>query len=213
MVGGGNSAGQAALHFAQYANKVTMLLRGDRLAATLSQYLVDKITSAGNIEVLTRAQVTAVERGVSMEGIRIRHGPSHTQRTVGTRWLFVCIGGLPHTEWAEDTAIVRDEAGYLVTGPDLLTGSRWPACWPLERAPFFLETSVPGSFAAGDVRHGSVKRVASAVGEGAMAVQFVHRHLEANHRKLPTQARPKHALNVERCLVLIGRCAVACRRT
>jgi thioredoxin reductase (NADPH) len=99
-------------------------------------------------------------------------------RRVPTRRLFVCIGGAPNTEWAKDTAIVRDEAGYLVTGPDLLRQGGAPECWPLARDPFFLETSVPGSFAAGDVRHGAVKRVASAVGEGAMAVTFVHRYLE-----------------------------------
>jgi len=101
-----------------------------------------------------------------------------SKRLIPTRRLFVCIGGVPNTEWAKDTAIVRDEAGYLVTGPDLLRQGRTPECWPLARTPFFLETSVPGSFAAGDVRHGSVKRVASAVGDGAMAVTFVHRYLE-----------------------------------
>ena len=94
-----------------------------------------------------------------------------------TRRLFVCIGGVPNTEWAKDTAIVRDRAGYLVTGSDLLDGGKAPAAWPLERPPFYLETSVPGSFAAGNVRHNSIKRVASAVGEGAMAVHFVHRYL------------------------------------
>ena len=92
--------------------------------------------------------------------------------------LFICIGGVPNTEWAKDTDIIRDNAGYLITGPDLLNKGHLPSCWPLERDPFFLETSVPGSFAAGDVRHGSVKRVASAVGEGAMAVTFVHKYLE-----------------------------------
>ena len=98
-------------------------------------------------------------------------------RTVEASRLFICIGGRPNTEWAKETAIVRDEKGYLLTGPDLFAAGKPPAIWPLERHPLYLETSVPGSFAVGDVRHGSVKRVASAVGEGAMAVQFVHHHL------------------------------------
>jgi thioredoxin reductase (NADPH) len=97
---------------------------------------------------------------------------------IDTGRLFVCIGGAPNTEWAKDTNIIRDRAGYLVTGSDLFNDGRPPECWTLERDPFFLETSVPGSFAAGDVRHGSVKRVASAVGEGAMAVTFAHKYLE-----------------------------------
>jgi thioredoxin reductase (NADPH) len=99
------------------------------------------------------------------------------ERQVNTRWVFICIGGMPHTEWAAELGITRDEGGYLVTGPDLLRKSALPESWPLERDPFYLETSIPGVFAAGDVRHGSVKRCASAVGEGAMAVTFVHRYL------------------------------------
>jgi len=97
--------------------------------------------------------------------------------TVDTRKLFVCIGGKPNTEWAKETPIMRDEQGYLITGPDLLKDGKAPECWPLARMPYFLETSVPGSFAAGDVRHGSVKRLASAVGDGAMCVTFTHRYL------------------------------------
>lgn len=110
--------------------------------------------------------------------------------TIGREWLdtrrvFVCIGGVPNTEWAKDTPIVRDRAGYLVTGMDLMEGGKFPKCWTLERPPFYLETSVPGSFAAGDVRRNSIKRVASAVGEGAMAVAFVHRYLgETTQRTL-----------------------------
>ncbi len=103
-----------------------------------------------------------------------------TAQRVDTQRLFVCIGGVPNTDWAKDTAIIRDNAGYLITGSDLLKAGQPPACWTRDRDPFFLETSVPGSFAAGDVRHGSVKRVASAVGEGAMAVTFVHKYLEEN---------------------------------
>jgi thioredoxin reductase (NADPH) len=186
IVGGGNSAGQAAMYLSRYAEKVTMLIRGDTLAATLSQYLVERITQKSNIEVLFQAQVTRLAGDASLQQIEITHGrDSRSERlsqrsiqTIDTQRLFVCIGGAPNTEWAKDTAIIRDQAGYLITGSDLLKAGRPPECWTLDRDPFFLETSVPGSFAAGDVRHGSVKRVASAVGEGAMAVTFVHKYLE-----------------------------------
>jgi len=178
IVGGGNSAGQAAMYLSRYTEKVTMLIRGNTLAATLSQYLVERITQKSNIEVLFQTQVTGLAGDTSLQQIEIiNHRDQLTQR-IDTRRLFVCIGGVPNTEWAKDTNVIRDQAGYLVTGSDLLTEGRLPECWTLERDPFFLETSVPGSFAAGDVRHGSVKRVASAVGEGAMAVTFVHKYLE-----------------------------------
>jgi len=178
VVGGGNSAGQAAMHFSRYAKKVTMLVRSSNLAATLSHYLIDRITNTSNIEVLFQAQVTKLDGDESLRQIEITNCSDGGVQQIDTRRLFVCIGGAPNTEWAKDTNIIRDRAGYLVTGPDLLKDGRPPECWTLNRDPFFLETSVPGSFAAGDVRHGSVKRVASAVGEGAMAVTFVHRYLE-----------------------------------
>ncbi|MGL4619804.1 MAG: FAD-dependent oxidoreductase [Chroococcidiopsis sp.] len=178
IVGGGNSAGQAAMYLSRYAEKVTMLIRGDTLAATLSQYLVERITQKSNIEVLFQTQVTGLAGDTSLHQIEVTNRRDRSTQKIDTRRLFVCIGGAPNTKWAKDTAIIRDRSGYLVTGSDLLKDSRPPECWPLERDPFFLETSVPGSFAAGDVRHGSVKRVASAVGEGAMAVTFVHRYLE-----------------------------------
>lgn len=177
VIGGGNSAGQAAVHFAENGSRVSVVIRGEHLGATLSQYLVDRIETAPNIEVLTRSEVIAVEGDRVLRAITIADRASGTERTVPTGRLFVCIGGRPNTEWAKHTAIVRDAAGYLVTGPDLFTEGKPPAVWPLTRQPFFLETSVPGSFAVGDVRRNSVKRVASAVGEGAMAVQFVHRFL------------------------------------
>ncbi|MBD2068104.1 FAD-dependent oxidoreductase [Leptolyngbya sp. FACHB-671] len=178
IVGGGNSAGQAAMYLSRYAEKVTMLIRGSTLAASLSQYLVERITQKSNIEVLFQTQVTGLVGDISLQQIEVTHYRDRPVQTIDTRRLFVCIGGAPNTEWAKDTNIIRDRAGYLVTGPDLLKDGRPPECWTLERDPFFLETSVPGSFAAGDVRHGSVKRVASAVGEGAMAVTFVHKYLE-----------------------------------
>lgn len=176
IVGGGNSAGQAAVHLSDYATTVTMLLRGDSLAATLSQYLVDKINATANIRVLPGARVTALHGESSLKSISILDEKNGTDEIAETRHLFVCIGGLPNTEWAKDTNIIRDDLGYLVTGSDLEKDGNWPSLWTLDRQPYLLETSVPGSFAVGDVRHGSVKRVASAVGEGAMAVQFIHLH-------------------------------------
>lgn len=177
VIGGGNSAGQAAVHFAEYASRVSVIIRGEHLGATLSQYLVDRIEGSPNIEVLPRSEVVGIDGDETLRTVTIADRCKGIERTVDAGRLFVCIGGRPNTEWARDTDIIRDEAGYLVTGPDLLRRGKPPGVWPLERQPFYLETSVPGSFAVGDVRHGSVKRVASAVGEGAMAIQFVHHHL------------------------------------
>ena len=177
VIGGGNSAGQAAMHFSRFARNVTVVIRAGSLKATLSNYLVNRITSAPNITVLSHTQVTALHGNPILENITLTDLKTGEERTVPTHWLFVCIGGDPRTQWAEDVGIVRDEAGYLMTGPDLLEHSKPPSNWPLDRMPYYLETSIPGMFAAGDVRHGSVKRCASAVGEGAMAVTFIHRYL------------------------------------
>lgn len=177
VIGGGNSAGQAVMHFSRYAEKVTMIIRGSTLAATLSHYLVDRIMNISNVEVVFNAQVTGLMGEESLQQVEITNSSDGSVQIVDTQYLFVCIGGVPNTEWARDTNIMRDDAGYLITGSDLLKDSHLPACWTLERVPYFLETSVPGSFAAGDVRHGSIKRVASAVGEGAMAVTLVHKYL------------------------------------
>ena len=177
IVGGGNSAGQAAMHFARVAKRVTMVVREESLQSTVSQYLIDRITAAPNVDVLTRTEVTALGGGELLEEITLINRETGRQRAEATHWLFVCIGGVPQTQWAVEVGMVRDEAGYLVTGPDLFLGRERPAGWPLDRAPFFLETNLPGVYAAGDVRHGAVKRFASAVGEGAMAVAFVHRYL------------------------------------
>ena len=180
IVGGGNSAGQAALHLAHFAKAVTMVVRGDTLKSTLSTYLIDRIRSTSNIEVLTYTQVTKLEGDDVLRTITLRNQQTNEEKTFETKWLFVCIGGSPHTDWALETGVMRDEAGYLVTGPDLhFEGHSSNGGWPLERVPYYLETNVPGLFAAGDVRHGSVKRCASAVGEGAMAVTFAHRYLSA----------------------------------
>jgi thioredoxin reductase (NADPH) len=177
VVGGGNSAGQAAMHFSRVAWKVTMVVRGESLKNTLSRYLLDRIAAAENIEVLTNTAVTGISGSEMLEQVVLSNLQTGETKTFQTHWLFICIGGAPHTDWAAEANVMRDESGYLITGPDLLNRGRSPEGWPLDRSPYYLETNKPGLFAAGDVRHGSVKRCASAVGEGAMAVTFVHRYL------------------------------------
>ncbi|KAE8758216.1 pyridine nucleotide-disulfide oxidoreductase [Paraburkholderia madseniana] len=177
VVGGGNSAGQAVMHFAPFASRVSIVVRGDSLESSLSQYLVDRICASTNVEVLTRTEVAGLEGDSQLQAITLKDRNTGQERRVATHWLFVCIGGVPHTEWAPELRVMRDERGYLMTGPDLLRDGRQPPNWPLDRDPYYLETNVPGLFAVGDVRHGAVKRCASAVGEGAMAVAFVHRYL------------------------------------
>jgi thioredoxin reductase (NADPH) len=177
VVGGGNSAGQAAVHFSRHASRVSMLVRGNGPAASMSKYLSEKLARLSNVQIVTDTAVVALDGDEALRRVTLDDRTSGSRRDVETRWLFVCIGGKPNTEWAKDTMIARDPQGYLITGPDLLTDGKAPERWPLTRLPYFLETSVPGSFAAGDVRHGAVKRLASAVGEGAMCVTFVHRYL------------------------------------
>jgi thioredoxin reductase (NADPH) len=177
VVGGGNSAGQAAMYFSQTASKVTVVIRGEGLKETLSQYLVDRIEASPKIEVLTQTAVTALHGDDVLRGITLTHKPTGKQQDYDTSYLFLCLGGAPNTDWAAEHGIARDEQGYLVTGPDLERYPNHKANWPLDREPYYLETNMPGLFAAGDVRHGSVKRCASAVGEGAMAVTFVNRYL------------------------------------
>jgi thioredoxin reductase (NADPH) len=179
VVGGGNSAGQAAMHFAARANKVVMVIRGDGLKQTVSQYLIDRILAAPNVEVWPHTEVTELHGERALEAITITDNQTGEQWVVKTRHLFLCLGGVPNTEWAGAAGIVRDEQNYLVTGPDLKQYGLSTEKWQLDREPFYLETSTPGTFAAGDVRHGSVKRCASAVGEGAMAVAFAHRYLSS----------------------------------
>jgi thioredoxin reductase (NADPH) len=181
VVGGGNSAGQAAIYFSQFASHVTIVIRADSLKRTLSDYLVDRIRSSSNIDVMPYTEVTALEGNGSLGSITLTNNRNGETRVVDTNHLFLCLGGEPHTNWAADVGIVRDEEGYLVTGPDLLKDGKYPGVWTLNRSPYYMETSMPGVFAAGDVRHGSVKRCASAVGEGAMAVTFVHRYLSGSY--------------------------------
>ncbi|KAK44036.1 pyridine nucleotide-disulfide oxidoreductase [Caballeronia jiangsuensis] len=177
VVGGGNSAGQAAMHFAAFASKVSVVVRGDSLERSLSRYLIDRIRAATKVEVLTRTEVTGLDGNAQLQAITLKDRNTGQERSAATQWLFVCIGGVPRTEWAPEMGVMRDERGYLITGPDLLRDGRPPPNWPLDRDPYYLETNVPGIFAVGDVRRGAVKRCASAVGEGAMAVTFVHRYL------------------------------------
>jgi thioredoxin reductase (NADPH) len=177
VVGGGNSAGQAVMHFSKFAGTISMVVRGPSLANTMSRYLCDRIEAEPKIRVLPNTHVTAIEGDERLQSVTITNRLTQAGETIATHRLFVCIGGEPRTTWAAQVGIERDAGGYLVTGPDLLHDNHPPANWPLDRDPYFLETNVPGVFAAGDVRHGSMKRCASAVGEGAMAVAFVHRYL------------------------------------
>lgn len=177
VVGGGNSAGQAVMYFSRFARSVVMVVRGSCLKETLSQYLVDRIKASPKVKVLHNSQVAALEGNETLQSIQIKNLQTGDIQTYQASRLFICIGGEPQTAWAQEVGIVRDAAGYLVTGPDLMQAGKPPSGWPLDRNPYYLETNMPGVFAAGDVRHGSVKRCASAVGEGAMAVAMVHRYL------------------------------------
>ena len=175
VTGAGNSAGQAAIHLATRAASVTMLVRGGALAATMSDYLIQKILATPNISVRLHTEAVDGQGNGRLEQLSLRDSRSGTTQTVPAAALFVLIGANPRTQWLQRT-IECDQQGYVLTGRDLGAAER-PTKWPLARPPLFLETSLPGVFAAGDVRHRSVKRVASAVGEGAIAIQFVHEYL------------------------------------
>jgi thioredoxin reductase (NADPH) len=178
VVGAGNSAGQAVLNLADAAAHVTMVVRGESLTKSMSAYLVDRIVRHPLIDVRLQTQVTAVhEAGGHLVAATITDTGGRSEQ-LHVRALFLCIGGVPRTGWAADVGVRLNEAGYVLTGPDLLQSGDRPAEWPLDRDPLTLETSVPGLFAAGDLRNGSAKRVGSAVGEGATAVELVHRRLE-----------------------------------
>jgi thioredoxin reductase (NADPH) len=176
IIGGANSAGQAAMYFSKYARRVVMLVRGASLSATMSQYLIDQIQQTPNIQVETHARVVEVHGDGRLEAISIHCGDSHETERVPANSLFVFIGAEPNTDWLAGV-VERDERGFILTGAALVRDGKRPQGWPLDRDPFLLETSVPGIFAAGDIRHGSVKRVASGVGEGSIAVQFIHQYL------------------------------------
>ncbi len=178
IVGGANSAGQSAVYFAKFARRVNILIRGDDLRRSMSQYLVDQIAAADKITVHPFTEVAEGGGEGHLERLTLRDTRTGESRLVETSWLFVFIGAEPRTDWL-GSIVARDARGFVLTGPDLLVEGRRPAGWSLSRDPYHLESSVPGVFAAGDVRAESVKRVASAVGEGAMAVSLVHRYLES----------------------------------
>ncbi|HSS12006.1 MAG TPA: FAD-dependent oxidoreductase [Acidimicrobiales bacterium] len=177
IVGGANSAGQAAVFLARTARRVIIMVRGQSLERSMSHYLIQQIADLPNVQVRTCTEVVGANGSDHLERLRLADRAAGAEEEVEASWLFVFIGAAPCTDWL-GKEVLRDENGFVLTGPDLLTDGQLPADWPLERHPYFLETSVPGVFAAGDVRGQSVKRVASAVGEGAMAVTLVHRYLE-----------------------------------
>lgn len=176
IVGGANSAGQAAVHLSRGAKSVTLLVRGESLTASMSYYLIQQIEEAPNITVRPRTVVEAAHGEEHLERLTLRDAATGATEAVDAQWMFVFIGAAPLTDWLDGT-VLRDENGFILAGPDLTPDGR-PAEWELDRPPYHLETSVPGVFVAGDARARSAKRVASAVGEGAMAVMLVHRYLE-----------------------------------
>jgi thioredoxin reductase (NADPH) len=178
IVGGANSAGQAAVFFARHARSVHVVVRGDSLERSMSYYLIQQLAAIENVLVHAGTEVVEVQGGEHLESLTLHDSKGGTRTTVPAGHLFVFIGAEPRTDWL-DSAVARDPRGFIYTGPDLLTDGHRPRGWDRDRDPFYLESSIPGIFAAGDVRANSVKRVASAVGEGAMAVTLVHRYLEA----------------------------------
>jgi thioredoxin reductase (NADPH) len=176
IIGGANSAGQSAMYFSRYARRVVMLVRGDSLKKSMSQYLIDQIEQTPNIEVWPHTQVSAVDGESHLECLTIRNDSTGEKTTLPAVSLFIFIGAAPRTECLQGV-VERDERGFILAGRDLMPDGQRPRGWRLDRDPYLLETSVPGIFVAGDVRHGSVKRVASGVGEGSIAVQFIHQYL------------------------------------
>ena len=177
VVGGANSAGQGAMFFSRYANKVTMLVRSSSLEKGMSQYLVEQIDAQENIEVLCRTTVAAVHGSDRLEAITLLNQDTRQSEVVPAAAIFLFIGAVPHTDMVADV-VERNRAGFILTGQDLIQGGKPPKGWNQKRDPFYLETSVPGIFAAGDVRQAAVRRVASAVGEGAISVGLVHQYLK-----------------------------------
>jgi len=176
VVGGANSAGQAAMNFAKYADRVIILVRGESLSSTMSQYLIDQVKETPNIQLWTHASVAEAHGETHLEEVSVLCTDTGKLERVPASAMFIFIGALPQTEWLAGI-VERDERGFLLAGPDLMQDGQRPKGWTPDRDPFLLETNVPGIFAVGDVRHGSIKRVASGVGEGSVAVQFIHQYL------------------------------------
>jgi thioredoxin reductase (NADPH) len=176
VIGGANSAGQAAMHFSKFAQKVVMLVRGVSLASTMSHYLIEQIEKTPNIELWPQTSVVEVHGESRLSAITIQRAATGQKEQLPATSLFIFIGAQPRTEWLSGL-IERDERGFILSGPDLLRDGKRPKSWTLDRDPGLLETNIPGIFVVGDVRHGSVKRVASGVGEGAVVVQFMHQYL------------------------------------
>jgi thioredoxin reductase (NADPH) len=176
IVGGANSAGQAAMFFSKQARKVFVLYRGDDLRKSMSDYLVRQLEEQDNIEVLFNTNAAGVEGEEHLERLTVENSATGETRTVPAHSMFIFIGAAPKTEWL-DGIVERDERGFILSGPDLMQDGKRPKGWVLDRDPYLLETSVSGIFVAGDVRHGSIKRCASAVGEGSIAVQFIHQYM------------------------------------
>ncbi len=177
IVGGANSAGQAAMYLSQFAHRVTLLVRGDSLEKGMSQYLINEIKAKDNIHLRLNTSVVGVDGEQNLEIVTIEDSISGEEETVSAAGLFIFIGAEPGTDWLK-AVVKRDERGFIFSGPDLMEHGKRPKGWMLDRDPYLLETSVPGIFVAGDVRHGSIKRVASGVGEGSIAVQFIHQYLK-----------------------------------
>jgi thioredoxin reductase (NADPH) len=190
LIGGGNSAGQAAMFFADYARRVTLLVRGPSLTDSMSHYLIEQLGTKSNIHVETHSQLAALEGEDHLESIVIERRDTRARRREAAEAVFVFIGADAETGWLP-ADLCKDERGYVCTGRDVMDMvARQDARWPLKRDPYLLETNVPGIFAVGDVRHGSIKRVASGVGEGSMAIAFVHQYL-AEQREAPAEERPR----------------------
>jgi thioredoxin reductase (NADPH) len=178
VVGAGNSAGQAVMNLASAGARVTMVVRGESLRKSMSAYLVDRVEANELIDVRLRSQITEIQESGERLGALTVESADSAPDTLPVSTLFLCIGGVPRTGWAPSSGVRTDDKGFILTGPDLLENGQRPDDWPLDRDPLALETSLPGVFAAGDVRHGSVKRVGGAVGEGSMAVALAHHRLE-----------------------------------
>jgi len=181
LVGGGNSAGQAAINFSNFANSVTLLVRGEALAKSMSHYLIEQLKTKSNVHVETRSEVVDAYGDDHLKALAITNAATRETTRRAASALFILIGANAETAWLP-TSIERDERGYVITGPDTIRSGRWP----IERDPYLLETSVPGIFSVGDVRAGSVKRVAAGVGEGSMVIAFVHQYLAAQTRPVPS---------------------------